>query len=59
MGLSEQGVFPEINMAEVTFTHGMNINMVFSNSSPELSRFVLSELGMPFRREEKRQSKAA
>ncbi|MBX3404295.1 MAG: 50S ribosomal protein L5 [Phycisphaeraceae bacterium] len=59
MGLSEQGVFPEINMAEVTFTHGMNINMVFSNSSPELSRFVLSELGMPFRREEKRESKAA
>jgi large subunit ribosomal protein L5 len=59
MGLSEQGVFPEINMAEVTFTHGMNINMVFSNSTPELSRFVLAELGMPFRREEKRESKAA
>jgi large subunit ribosomal protein L5 len=59
MGLTEQGVFPEINMAEVTFTHGMNINMVFSNSSPELSRFVLAELGMPFRREEKREPKAA
>ncbi len=59
MGLSEQGVFPEINMAEVTFTHGMNINMVFSNSSPELSRFVLAELGMPFRREEKREPRAA
>jgi len=59
MGLSEQGVFPEINMAEVTFTHGMNINMIFSNSSPELSRFVLAEMGMPFRREEKREPKAA
>lgn len=59
MGLTEQGVFPEINMADVTFTHGMNINMVFSNSSPELSRFVLAELGMPFRREEKREPKAA
>ena len=50
MGLTEQGVFPEINMAEVTFTHGMNINMCFSNSSPELSKFVLAELGMPFRK---------
>lgn len=50
MGLNEQGVFPEINMAEVTFTHGMNINLSFRNSSPELSRFVLEQLGMPFKK---------
>jgi large subunit ribosomal protein L5 len=50
MGLTEQGVFPEINMAEVTFTHGMHINFVFRNSNPQLSRFVLEELGMPFRK---------
>lgn len=50
MGLTEQGVFPEINMAEQSFTHGMNINFSFSNSSPELSKFVLDELGMPFRK---------
>lgn len=48
MGLNEQGVFPEINMAEVNFTHGMNINLSFANSSPELSLFVLEQLGMPF-----------
>jgi large subunit ribosomal protein L5 len=48
MGLTEQGVFPEINMAEVTFTHGMHINFVFRDSDPKLSRFVLEELGMPF-----------
>lgn len=52
MGLSEQGVFPEINMAEVDFTHGMNINMVFRNSSPEKSRFVLEKMGFPFRKEQ-------
>ncbi len=52
IGLTEQGVFPEINMAEVTFTHGMNINFCFSNSNAELSRFVLGELGMPFRKPE-------
>lgn len=51
MGLAEQGVFPEINMAEVDFTHGMNINMVFANSNPERSRFVLEQLGFPFRKE--------
>lgn len=51
-GLTEQGVFPEINMAEVTFTHGMNINCCFANSNPELSRFVLAEMGMPFRKPE-------
>lgn len=48
MGLNEQGVFPEINMAEATFTHGMNINMSFANSNPERSQFVLEKLGMPF-----------
>ncbi len=48
MGLTEQGVFPEINMADAQFTHGMNINFVFRNSSPELSRFVLEQMGMPF-----------
>lgn len=52
IGLTEQGVFPEINMAEVTFTHGMNINFCFTNSRPDMSRFVLAELGMPFRKPE-------
>ncbi|HEB61330.1 MAG TPA: 50S ribosomal protein L5, partial [Phycisphaeraceae bacterium] len=52
MGIQEQGVFPEINMAEVNFTHGMHINIVMKNSNPEISRFVLQELGMPFKREE-------
>lgn len=52
MGVGEQGVFPEINMAEAQYTHGLNINLVFQNSTPEKSRFVLTELGMPFRTEE-------
>ena len=48
MGLAEQAVWPEINMSNVTFTHGMNINIVFESSTPEMSKFVLAELGMPF-----------
>ena len=58
-GLTEQGVFPEINMAEATFTHGMNINLSFSNSDPEKSRFVLEELGWPFRKPEPKKKKPA
>ncbi len=59
-GLNEQGVFPEINMAEATFTHGMNINLCFDRSTPELSRAVLTELGMPFvKPEEKKKSSSA
>jgi len=53
-GLQEQGVFPEINMADVTFTHGMNVSITFRNSTPELSRFILAELGMPFKRPEEK-----
>ena len=45
-------MFPEINMAEVTFTHGMNINFTFTSSSPDLSRFVLEQMGMPFAKPE-------
>jgi ribosomal protein L5 len=30
----------------------MNINIVFENSTAELSRFALEQLGMPFRKEE-------
>lgn len=54
MGLTEQAVWPEINMAKVSFSHGMHISVVFENSTTEISKFVLEELGMPFvRREEK------
>ena len=57
MGLDEQGVFPEINMAEATFTHGMNINLTFKNSDPEKSRFVLEQLGMPLAKDEAKDGK--
>ncbi len=52
MGLAEQAVWPEINMAKVNFTHGMHINIVFENSNAKMSRFALGELGMPFVRKE-------
>lgn len=54
MGLTEQGVFPEINMADAQFTHGMHLNLVFRNSDPKLSRFVLEQMGMPFTKPEEK-----
>ncbi|MBM4007044.1 MAG: 50S ribosomal protein L5 [Planctomycetes bacterium] len=59
MGLTEQAVWPEINMANVTFSHGMHVNVVFENSDPKMSRFVLAELGMPFMQPEEKQVKKA
>ncbi len=56
-GLTEQAVWPEINMANVNFSHGMNITIVFSNSDPKKSRFALAELGMPFEKPEDRRKK--
>ncbi len=47
-GVTEQGIFPEINMANTTFIHGMNITFVFRNSDDEKSKYVLGQLGMPF-----------
>lgn len=51
-GVNEQGIFPEVNMSEVEFVHGMHINFVFSNSNDDKSALVLKELGMPFTRSE-------
>ena len=47
-GVQEQGIFPEINMAEAQFAHGMHITMVFKNSNDDMSREALRLLGVPF-----------
>ncbi|MDA1007960.1 MAG: 50S ribosomal protein L5 [Planctomycetota bacterium] len=57
IGLSEQAVWPEIDMASATFNHGMNINIVFGKSDPSKSRLALAEMGMPFEKPEDRVSK--
>lgn len=47
-GLGEQGVFPEVDMAKSQYSHGMNVTLVFRNSSNEKSRLVMEQLGVPF-----------
>lgn len=57
MGVTEQGIFPEVDMANLEVTHGMNITFVFNNSNPERSLEVLKLLGMPFAsKEDERES---
>lgn len=54
-GVAEQGIFPEVNMAEAQFTHGMHVTFVFKNSTDAISRRVLEEMGFPFVKPEDQQ----
>jgi len=53
MGLVEQGVFPEINPAQMEFQQGMNITFVTTAKTDEEARKMLLLFGMPFRASEK------
>jgi large subunit ribosomal protein L5 len=49
-GVTEQGIFPEVDVANAEVTHGMHITFVIDNSTAEVSRALLAELGVPFTR---------
>ncbi len=51
MGLSEQVVFPEINLDKVEWVQGMDITMVISGGSDEMSLEMLTQIGVPFTRD--------
>jgi len=53
-GVQEQGIFPEVDMTEAFFTHGMNITMVFKNSTDEMTKYALAQMAFPFRRPDER-----
>lgn len=50
MGLSEQSVFPEINIGQIEFQQGMNITFVTTAKTDEEARRMLSLFGMPFKK---------
>jgi large subunit ribosomal protein L5 len=50
LGISEQTVFPEVNIDQVEFPQGMNINLQISGGSDERSYELLNLFGLPFRR---------
>jgi len=49
MGITEYGVFPEINPDKVTFQQGMNITICTTARNDSEARLLLTLLGMPFR----------
>lgn len=50
LGLSEQIVFPEINIDNVDYVQGMNVTVTISKSSDEESLKLMQLFGFPFRR---------
>ncbi len=49
MGLTEYGVFPEINPDKVTYQQGMNITICTTACNDGEARQLLTLMGMPFR----------
>jgi len=49
-GVSEQSIFPEVNLDKMEITQGMNINVVFEGSNSAMSESALEKLGFPFTR---------
>lgn len=49
MGLSDQLVFPEVNLDRVEHVQGMNITITIRNGTDESSLALLKHFGMPFR----------
>lgn len=52
MGLTEQSVFPEINLAQIESQQGMNITFVTTAKTDKEARAMLTLFGMPFRKTE-------
>jgi len=49
LGLSEYGVFPEVNPDKVAYQQGMNVAICTSANNDAEARQLLTRLGMPFR----------
>jgi len=48
LGIRDHVIFPEIDVAKVDKSKGMNITIVTNAPNDEQARFLLRELGMPF-----------
>jgi large subunit ribosomal protein L5 len=49
MGLTEQSVFPEVDLDKIEFPQGLNVTIVTSARNDTQGRHLLTCLGMPFR----------
>ena len=55
-GLTEQGLFPEVDMTNAAATFGMHITLVWKQSTDDLSKAAMRELGWPFIKREKKKA---
>jgi large subunit ribosomal protein L5 len=53
LGLSEQSVFPEVDFDKLEYVQGMDVTFVTSAPDDEQGFFLLKELGIPFKTDEK------
>jgi large subunit ribosomal protein L5 len=51
LGIREQLIFPEIDIEEIDKIKGMNVTIVTSARTDEEGRALLTEMGMPFRKQ--------
>mgnify|MGYP000591920284 CR=1 FL=1 len=51
LGIREQLIFPEINIDKVNKISGMDITFVTNTNSDEEAKGLLSELGLPFKKQ--------
>ncbi|MDO8734998.1 MAG: 50S ribosomal protein L5 [Elusimicrobiota bacterium] len=58
LGLTEQYIFPEINLDKSDKSRGMNITIVTTAKNDEYAKEFLSMMGMPFRKAEQTSKKA-
>ena len=49
LGVSEQIIFPEINIDKVNKISGMDISFITSAKTDKEAKSLLSELGLPFK----------
>ena len=49
LGITEQAIFPEINVDKIQRTNGMNLTFVTSATNDEEGKVLLKTMGMPFK----------
>lgn len=59
LGIKEQFIFPELDAAQSDRIYGMNVSIVTTAENDEEGRFLLAQLGMPFRGIQTQQQAAA
>ena len=50
LGVTEQIIFPEVDLDKIKKTHGMDITFVTTAANDEQARALIRLLGMPFAR---------